>query len=187
MSDLLAPILFILDNEVDSFWCFVAYMKRVVSDWSRLMNRWIDLTESLIAQSLNFELDQSGIKRQLSQLRTLLHATDPHLASYLDTRDSGNLFFCFRWLLVLFKREFNYPDILRLWEILWTDGPYWCDKINGNVWHPSANFHLAVALSILDSQRNTILENRFGFTEILKVYIFFSLNRLPYLKYLSII
>ena len=31
MSDLLAPILFVMDNEVDAFWCFVAYMKRVVS------------------------------------------------------------------------------------------------------------------------------------------------------------
>jgi TBC1 domain family member 15 len=123
---------------------------------------------SLRFQSLNFELDQSGIKRQLSQLRTLLHATDPHLASYLDTRDSGNLFFCFRWLLVLFKREFNYPAILRLWEVLWTDGPFWRQNAEDQ-WRHSANFHLIIALSILDSQRNTILENRFGFTEILKV------------------
>jgi hypothetical protein len=145
MSDLLAPILFVIDNEVDAFWCFVAYMERV---------------------NLNFELDQGGIKRQLSQLRTLLHAVDPHLASYLDTRDSGNLFFCFRWLLVLFKREFNYPQILRLWEIFWTDGPFFHDA--GNRVRASQNFHLVFALSIMDSQRNTILENRFGFTEILK-------------------
>lgn len=121
----------------------------------------------MYAQNLNFELDQSGIKSQLSQLRTLLHAVDPHLASYLDTRDSGNLFFCFRWLLVLFKREFNYPQILRLWEVFWTGGPFFQDQ--EDLWHPTVNFHLVIALSILDSQRNTILENRFGFTEILKV------------------
>ena len=30
MSDLLAPILFVLEDEVDAFWCFVAYMDRVV-------------------------------------------------------------------------------------------------------------------------------------------------------------
>ena len=30
MSDLLAPILYVLDNEVDAFWCFAAYMDRVV-------------------------------------------------------------------------------------------------------------------------------------------------------------
>lgn len=120
-------------------------------------------------------LDQTGIKKQLCQLRTLLHTVDPHLASYLETRESGNLFFCFRWLLVLFKREFNYPQILRLWEVLWTDGPF-----AGEDLHPSLNFHLLIALSIMDSQRNTILENKFGFTEILKVsqqyFVFFLLS-----------
>lgn len=39
----------------------------------------------------------------------------------------------------------------------------------------SLNFHLLMALSIMDSQRNTILENRFGFTEILKVGLFKSI------------
>lgn len=31
MSDLLAPVLYIMDNEVDAFWCFVGMMKKVVS------------------------------------------------------------------------------------------------------------------------------------------------------------
>jgi len=96
---------------------------------------------------------------------------DPHLASYLDTRDSGNLFFCFRWLLVIFKREFNYPQILRLWEVIWTDGPFFVDFKTDKICS-SVNFHLLIALGIMDSQRNTILENRFGFTEILKVFLF---------------
>ncbi len=30
MSDLLAPILFVIEDELDAFWCFVAYMDRVV-------------------------------------------------------------------------------------------------------------------------------------------------------------
>lgn len=30
MSDLLAPIMVIMDNEVDSFWCFVGFMDRLV-------------------------------------------------------------------------------------------------------------------------------------------------------------
>lgn len=30
MSDLLAPILYVIDEEVDAFWCFTAYMDRVV-------------------------------------------------------------------------------------------------------------------------------------------------------------
>ena len=31
MSDLLAPILYVIQNEATAFWCFVGYMKRVVS------------------------------------------------------------------------------------------------------------------------------------------------------------
>lgn len=30
MSDLLSPILHLLDNEVDAFWCFVGFMDKVV-------------------------------------------------------------------------------------------------------------------------------------------------------------
>ena len=31
MSDLLSPILFIMDDEADAFWCFVGFMEMVVS------------------------------------------------------------------------------------------------------------------------------------------------------------
>jgi len=31
MSDLLSPILFLMDNEVDAFWCFVGFMDKIVS------------------------------------------------------------------------------------------------------------------------------------------------------------
>lgn len=30
MSDLLAPLLVIMENEVDTFWCFVGFMEMVV-------------------------------------------------------------------------------------------------------------------------------------------------------------
>lgn len=134
MSDLLSPILCLMESEVDAFWCFVGFMDKVSS---------------------NFEIDQAGMKAQLCQLYTLLSATDPQLAHYLNKHDSGNMFFCFRWLLVLFKREFNAVDIMKLWEILWTD-------------LPCKNFHLLFCAAILDTERNVLMENRYGLTEILK-------------------
>ncbi|KAL6438386.1 hypothetical protein ACFW04_004494 [Cataglyphis niger] len=134
MSDLLSPILFLMDNEVDAFWCFVGFMDKV---------------------STNFEMDQKGMKAQLCQLHTLLCTTEPQLAYYLNRHDSGNMFFCFRWLLVLFKREFSAIDILKLWEILWTD-------------LPCKNFHLLICAAILDTEKNILIENNYGFTEILK-------------------
>lgn len=47
-------------------------------------------------------------------------------------------------------------DTCRLWEVLWTG-------------HPCPNFHLLVAVALLDTEKDTIMENKFGFTEILKV------------------
>lgn len=134
MSDLLSPILVIMENEVDAFWCFAGFMDKVSS---------------------NFEMDQQGMKTQLAQMHTLMHFVDPELCSYLESHDSGNFYFCFRWLLIVFKREFSFPDIQRLWEVLWTE-------------KPCRNYHLLICLAILDSERATLMENRFGFTEILK-------------------
>lgn len=98
------------------------------------------------------------MKAQLCQLYTLLSTIDPQLSTYLSKHDSGNMFFCFRWLLVLFKREFNCIDIMILWEILWTD-------------IPCKNFHLLLCTAILDTERSILIENRYGFTEILKVSV----------------
>ncbi|PNF38393.1 TBC1 domain family member 15 [Cryptotermes secundus] len=134
MSDLLSPILCVMTNEVDAFWCFVGFMDKVCS---------------------NFELDQAGMKQQLQQLHCLLSVTLPDLSAYLEKHESGNMFFCFRWLLVLFKREFSYQDIMRLWEVLWTD-------------LPCPNFHLLLCVAVLDTQQHILMENNYGFTEILK-------------------
>ena len=38
--------------------------------------------------------------------------------SYIsESHESSNMYFCFRWLLIMFKREFSFPDIMRLWEV----------------------------------------------------------------------
>uniref|UniRef100_A0A1B6CAJ1 TBC1 domain family member 15 n=1 Tax=Clastoptera arizonana TaxID=38151 RepID=A0A1B6CAJ1_9HEMI len=134
MSDLLSPILILMSNEVDAFWCFVGLMDRVCT---------------------NFDMDQAGMKKQLAQLQSLLGAAEPELGLYLDQHDSSNMFFCFRWLLVLFKREFSNNDIMLLWEVLFTN-------------LPCPNFHLLLCIAILDCEKNILIENKYGFTEILK-------------------
>ncbi|KAM4531720.1 TBC1 domain family member 17 [Odontesthes bonariensis] len=134
MSDLLSPILFVTQNEVESFWCLTGFME-------------------LVHQ--NFEESQEAMKQQLLQLSALLKALDPELCDFLDSQDSGSLCFCFRWLLIWFKREFSFEDILILWEVLWTRLP--CD-----------NFHLLIACSILQSQRGELIGSDHDFNTILK-------------------
>uniref|UniRef100_A0A1A9VDR9 TBC1 domain family member 15 n=1 Tax=Glossina austeni TaxID=7395 RepID=A0A1A9VDR9_GLOAU len=134
MSDLLAPILAVMENEVDAFWCFVGFMNMVFA---------------------NFDVDQAGMKIQFSQLRRLLEFANPRLTDYLKSHDSDNMYFCFRWLLVWYKREFNNDDIIKLWECLWTR-------------LPCPNFHILISVAILDQQAEKIIEGRYEFTEILK-------------------
>uniref|UniRef100_A0A8C7KMS2 TBC1 domain family member 15 n=1 Tax=Oncorhynchus kisutch TaxID=8019 RepID=A0A8C7KMS2_ONCKI len=134
MSDLLSPILYVMDNEVDAFWCFVSFMDQMHQ---------------------NFEEPMQGMKTQLIQLSTLLRLLDLAFWNYLESQDSGYLYFCFRWLLIRFKRELSYPDVLRLWEVMWTG-------------LPCQNFHLLVCCAILDSEKRKIMEENYGFNEILK-------------------
>uniref|UniRef100_A0A8C9YDV4 TBC1 domain family, member 17 n=1 Tax=Sander lucioperca TaxID=283035 RepID=A0A8C9YDV4_SANLU len=134
MSDLLSPLLFVTQNEVESFWCLTGFME-------------------LVHQ--NFEESQEAMKQQLLQLSILLKALDPELCDFLDSQDSGSLCFCFRWLLIWFKREFSFEDILIMWEVLWTRLP--CD-----------NFHLLIACSILKSQRGELIGSDHDFNTILK-------------------
>ncbi|XP_073696874.1 TBC1 domain family member 17 [Garra rufa] len=134
MSDLLSPLLFVTQNEVESFWCLTGFM-------------------DLVHQ--NFEESQEAMKQQLLQLSLLLRALDPELCDYLDSQDSGSLCFCFRWLLIWFKREFSFEDILSLWEVLWTRLP--CE-----------NFHLLMASSILESQKEELIGSNHDFNSILK-------------------
>lgn len=103
----------------------------------------------------NFDIDQAGMKTQFRQLRRLVEFSNPRLFNYMATHDSDNMFFCFRWLLVWYKREFSNEDVLKLWECLWTQ-------------FPCPNFHLFISVAILDQQTDIIIENKYEFTEILK-------------------
>lgn len=41
MSDLLSPILSVMDNEVEAFWCFVSFMDQMVSSGASVrFSRW---------------------------------------------------------------------------------------------------------------------------------------------------
>lgn len=62
MSDLLSPIVRLVDDEVDSFWCFVGFM---------------EMEERM------FEVSQDLMKKQLETLGQLLKYLYPHFWDYL--------------------------------------------------------------------------------------------------------
>ncbi|KAE8446615.1 hypothetical protein EG329_011808 [Mollisiaceae sp. DMI_Dod_QoI] len=134
MSDLLAPIYAVLQDDAIAFWGFQHFMDR--------MER-------------NFLRDQSGMRNQLLTLDHLVQLMDPKLYLHLQSADSTNFFFFFRMLLVWYKREFQWLDVLTLWERLWTD-------------YLSSRFHLFIALAILEKHRTVIMEHLKHFDEVLK-------------------
>ncbi|KAH8683221.1 GTPase-activating protein GYP7 [Tricladium varicosporioides] len=134
MSDLLAPIYAVMQDDAIAFWGFQHFMDR--------MER-------------NFLRDQSGMRKQLLTLDHLVQLMDPKLYLHLQSADSTNFFFFFRMLLVWYKREFQWLDILHLWEVLWTD-------------YMSSNFHLFIALAILEKHRDVIMQHLKHFDEVLK-------------------
>lgn len=134
MTDLLSPIYVILENETLAFWAFTKFMDR--------MER-------------NFVRDQSGMKRQMEVLNGLLQFMLPDLFKHLEKCESTDLFFFFRMLLVWFKREFDWEQVLELWDVLFTD-------------YYSSQFHLFVALAILSDNQRIIIQNLRRFDEVLK-------------------
>lgn len=134
MSDLLSPLYAVFQDDALAFWCFVHFMRRM---------------------SRNFVRSQAGMRSQLTTLDQLVQLLDPKLYLHLQKLDSTNFFFFFRMLLVWYKREFEWSDVLRLWESLWTD-------------YYSSQFHIFIAVAILEKHRDVIMEHLRGFDEVLK-------------------
>lgn len=134
MSDLLSPILHVVVEESEAFWCFAALMERMAP---------------------NFHRDQAGMQAQLSAVSKLVQLLDNPLHDYFKQNDCLNYFFCFRWILICFKREFDYNDVLRLWEVLWSH-------------YLSEHFHLYMCVAILKRHRRKIMDEQMEFDTLLK-------------------
>lgn len=136
MADLLSPLYAVFQDDGLAFWCFTKFMERMVRNFSR---------------------NQSGMRAQLATLDQLVQILDPTLYLRAQKLDSTNWFMFFRYLLVWYKREFEWSDVLRLWESLWTD-------------YYSSQFHLFIAMAILEKHRDVIIEHLRGFDEVLKYF-----------------
>lgn len=136
MCDLLSPIYFILQDEELAFWAFANFMNR--------MER-------------NFLRDQSGIRDQMMTLTDLCQLMLPKMSAHLAKCDSSNLFFCFRMLIVWFKREFEFEDVCSIWEVFLTD-------------FYSSQFQLFFMLAVLQKNSAPVMNNLDQFDQVLKFF-----------------
>lgn len=100
MSDLCSPMIILLEDEADAFWCFERLMRRLRGNFR--------CTGSSV-----------GVEAQLCTLASVTQVIDPKLHEHLEKLGGGDYLFAFRMLMVLFRREFSFCDSLYLWEMMW--------------------------------------------------------------------
>ncbi len=101
---------------------------------------------------------------------------------YAVRTDSLNLFFCFRWILIAFKREFKFEDVIRLWDVS-VEVLERCSALDRKLAtklntqqlpqilftsYYSEEYVLFIALAILHSHREVIIRYLIEFDEVLK-------------------
>jgi hypothetical protein len=134
MSDLLSPILYVAEDECEAFWLFATWMDRIEPNFTEL---------------------QPGCKEMMRQIAVVLSAMDPTLFEHLISKESSNMFFCFRWVLIYFKREFDFNEIPLLWEVMWCN-------------YPCANYPVIIASTILHMHRQALMSDELDFDHTLK-------------------
>jgi hypothetical protein len=102
MSDLAAPLLFVMRDEAQAYVCFCALMRRLRP---------------------NFLLDGVQMAELFAHLSRSLAVYDPRFYQYLVDQQADDLLFCYRWLLLELKREFSFDDALRMLEVSWSSLP----------------------------------------------------------------
>ncbi|WCJ32455.1 Ypt/Rab-GAP domain of gyp1p superfamily protein [Euphorbia peplus] len=154
MSDLLSPIITVIPEDHEAFWCFVGYMKKARH---------------------NFRLDEVGIRRQLNIVSKIIKCKDSHLFRHLEKLQADDCFFVYRMVVVLFRRELTFEQTLCLWEVMWADQAAIRAGIRKSAWSrisqcapPTDDLLLyAIAASVLQ-RRKLIIEKYNSMDDILR-------------------
>ncbi|CAI0452594.1 unnamed protein product, partial [Linum tenue] len=147
MSDLLSPIIAVMQEDHEAFWCFVGFMKKARH---------------------NFRLDEVGIRRQLSIVSKIIKFKDSHLYRHLEKLQAEDCFFVYRMVVVLFRRELSFEQTLCLWEVMWADQAAIRAGIGKQRVPPTDDLLLyAIAASVLQ-KRKLIIEKYSSMDEILR-------------------
>ncbi|KAH7538294.1 hypothetical protein FEM48_Zijuj03G0184200 [Ziziphus jujuba var. spinosa] len=154
MSDLLSPIITVITEDHEAFWCFVGFMRKARH---------------------NFRLDEIGIRRQLNIVSKIIKCKDSHLYRHLEKLQAEDCFFVYRMVVVLFRRELSYEQTICLWEVMWADQAAIRAGIGKSAWSrirqrapPTDDLLLyAIAASVLQ-RRKLIIEKYSSMDEIIR-------------------
>lgn len=147
MADLALPFARLIEDDEVGFECFHELMKP-------LRDNFLDVSEH--------QQEEWGMSKQLGRLRDAISETNPILCDYLKfNRDSDNLFFAYRWLLVLFRREFTVEEGDRLWDVMFAASVAGIARIE--------DYSIYLALAMITITRDTFMQSCSRFEDILIV------------------
>ncbi|KAL0409209.1 UNVERIFIED_CONTAM: GTPase-activating protein GYP7 [Sesamum radiatum] len=154
MSDLLSPIISVIEEDHVAFWCFVGFMRKARH---------------------NFRLDEVGIRRQLNIVSKIIKCKDSHLYNHLEKLQAEDCFFVYRMVVVLFRRELTFEQTLCLWEVMWADQAAIRAGIVKSAWRrmrlrapPTDDLLLYAIAACVLQRRKLIIENYNSMDEIMR-------------------
>lgn len=154
MSDLLSPILSVIEEDDEAFWCFVGFMQKARH---------------------NFRLDEVGIQRQLNIVSKIIKGKDSHLYRHLEKLEAEDCFFVYRMVVVLFRRELDFEQTLCLWEVMWADQAAIRAGIGKSAWGkmrlrapPTDDLLLYAIAACVLQRRKLIIEKYSSMDEIMR-------------------
>ncbi|KAL5206930.1 hypothetical protein ABZP36_035139 [Zizania latifolia] len=154
MSDLLSPIIAVMEEDDEAFWCFVGFMRKARH---------------------NFRLDEVGIRRQLKIVSQIIKRKDSHLYRHLQELQAEDCFFVYRMVVVLFRRELTFEQTVCLWEVMWADQAAIRAGIGRSTWGrirlrapPTDDLLLYAIAACVLQRRKLIIEKYSSMDEILR-------------------
>ncbi|KAK3587193.1 hypothetical protein CHS0354_016889 [Potamilus streckersoni] len=114
MNEILGPLYYVFASdpsrelrehaETDSFFCFTNLMSEIRDNFIKTLDE-----------------TQLGIGSLMNKMMIMLEDKDATLCHKLQEQELKPQFFAFRWLTLLFSQEFPLPDVLRIWDSLFSD------------------------------------------------------------------
>ncbi|KAH8301125.1 hypothetical protein KR018_002615, partial [Drosophila ironensis] len=142
MNEIVGPIYYVMASdpdlayrehaEADCFFCFTALMSEIRDFFIKTLDD-----------------AEGGIKCMMARLSNMLRDKDPNIYEHLKSQELHPQYYSFRWLTLLLSQEFPLPDVLRIWDAVFSD-------------EHRFDFLIKICCSMILIQREAILENDFA-------------------------
>ncbi|XP_020816220.1 TBC1 domain family member 13 isoform X2 [Drosophila serrata] len=142
MNEIVGPIYYVMASdpdlsyrahaEADCFFCFTALMGEIRDFFIKTLDD-----------------AEGGIKCMMARLSNMLKEKDIDIYEQLKSQELHPQYYSFRWLTLLLSQEFPLPDVLRIWDSVFSD-------------EHRFDFLIRICCSMILIQREAILENDFA-------------------------